>query len=1132
MLLLALSAAWLAPSTYPDVLDLLRASGAKPRVNLLLDASGSMAFGGAPAPCPWYVGEHNGGNATLTPSDQMKAALIGCASATDGILDRWVTQADLAITKFGSQTTNLAPFGSSLADLETGVLGVPANEWTRLTDALLEGSRIMDSTFSDAAASSCDTFFQILVTDGTPAGGLDRTYDKACVAPPDPTFVPWTTPQLGAGYLNTEDSDMMCSLSGNQVLRSHTIGLGVPGAYSPRFLQVIARNGGGKYFHARRTDEMARAFDSILLSVNARSNVFSGATIEQEGFFTGNAAYYSSYRPALSGAWQGNLHRVCVLPRVLRNGDYDTTNERCLFRSADGRTLVANPSPVDSWSGALLQDPLQGGHNHVLKQALGPTPSAPFYTKRSIFTWTSPGQLMPLTPTAVGASVARTQGCALTSLVAQIHGYASDIDCDTLLPTRVDPTPMADVVHGAPVILPYGRCSSEAGVPVPNRCFLAVATNEGLLKLVDAASGKETSALLPGDLWGDRVSSRSLLAELDDQPSSEFSHRYYLDTPPALDFEDGDADGYIDPGEEAVLWFGQGRGGRSRYVLDLASLTQGTLTAQTAVRSITPSAGGVFSFLRESWAKPWFGRLRVGATDTDVAVFGSGHVSSFDLPLPSTGLPSPAVTGQPGDRRRVACSGSGGLSELNGYTGNTLCTGFYLPNCSGNLQNPCYDGALVPLDHYSFPLGLSDGHHRQAAIRFRFSTFDLGPADELRIEDGQGNLAAAYRLDELKDGWTDWVYAESAILRLVTDGVDSVADGYVLEEAEWELGRPLDELRPSNQPRDALSEHPPMLYMVDLDKVQAALTAGPIGAPLDASVLAMVIARDCPGGSAVPCLDRSTAPDLVHFVCPVSHELTAVLRGDEVEALYFADECGQIFKYFESSSGTWTVKRLLNLNGGTVGTGPEYRKIFTRLEVIETVCTGEERTGIFFGTGDMQRAKSGARLPAPGVNDGRDVFGLLLDHPDAAGNWTQDDLEDRTTLGPGPHASPADPGWRIHFDSGEKVLRDPWVLRGQAFVRTFEPDTSPNACRVSSGTDRIYALDACTAAALDGAPTPNGRKVSEAEDDLGTGLLLIAPKDEGAFITGSNPEGLSPPKLEPGASTRPRLELFLMRQLP
>lgn len=1111
-------------STYPDVLDLLRAPGAKPRVNLLLDASGSMGFGATPTPCPWFVNNLNGGNTNLTPSLQMKAALVGCNSADDGILDSWSLQADLAITKFGSTTDELAPFGSTNAELEAAVLTLPANEWTRITDALLTGARNVDAHFNGANSSSCDTFFQVLVTDGTPAGGGDRIYDKSCSPSVLPTNVTAARPQDGARYLNTEGGDMICRVDSEQVVRSHTVGLGAPGAYSPRFLQDIARGGGGRYYHARRTEEMSRALDSILLSVNSRANVFSGVAIERDGFFTGNYAYYSAYGPSLSGAWNGNLYRVCLLPDRLRNGDYDTSDVRCLFRAADGETLVSNPDVADLWGGGLLADDLSGGHNAVLRTTLGGVPAPPFYDKRTIKTWTAgAGALVSVDPAQIGRDLALSQGCALHALIAQLHGYADDMDCDLLAPRRLDPTPMADTVHGTPVHLRYGECEGPGGSR-PNTCYVAVATNEGMLKFVDTADGAERSALVPGDLWSNRVVNRSLLSELVDQPSSEFSHRYLLDGALVLDHVDINGNLAIDGTEKAHLWFSSGRAGRARYVMDVSDLGSGVLADTTPIKSFSPVQGGVFSALRESWSKPWLGALPFGGADVEVVAFGSGHVSDLDLPTPPA-APSPPPAGAPGQRRTVACSGAGSLSEQNGYPGTTLCTGFNTPLCSGNLQRPCYDGALVPLDHYSFPLGLSDGVHQQAAIRFQFSTFDLGPSDVLRVEDGQGNLTAEYRARDLENGWTDWVYGETAILRLVTDGVDSVAEGFVLVGAEWELGRALADLRPSDKPRANLEDHRPMVYIADAARLSTQLGRGPIGTSFDESVLRLVITRDCPPGLGAPCLDQTTASDLEHFVCPVSAELSSYRDGDQVKALYFADECGQIFKYYEDTTGAWTVRRLLNLNGGNVGMGPEYRKFFTRLEVVETACAGSVKAGIYFGTGDQPLASTGARPDASPLNDGRDLIGVVIDSAEAAGNWTQAHLEDRSTVDADPEDL-VEPGWRIHLRPGEKLLRDPWVLGGQSFYQTFEPSSDITACRSNSGTERIYVTNSCTGAPPPGS-TPGSRVSSQVDTDLGLGLTLLAPKDEEPFLTAGRPNTSHAPK--EGDPPKRGVRLYLWR---
>src|SRR5919206_3818789 len=74
----------------PDQVDVFYQTNVRPQIELLLDTSCSMNGASGVAYCPWYTGQYGISQSDMNSKEhQMRAALVGCARANDGVLDRW-----------------------------------------------------------------------------------------------------------------------------------------------------------------------------------------------------------------------------------------------------------------------------------------------------------------------------------------------------------------------------------------------------------------------------------------------------------------------------------------------------------------------------------------------------------------------------------------------------------------------------------------------------------------------------------------------------------------------------------------------------------------------------------------------------------------------------------------------------------------------------------------------------------------------------------------------------------------------------------------------------------------------------------------------------------------------------------
>lgn len=1117
---------------FPDALDHLRGADVKPQVGLLLDRSCSMGWGRTWTNCYWYARAFQRGDPRLNKKDQMKAALIGCQDPKDGILDTWADRINFSVYEFGRGASLRVPFGSPLGRLESGVRAIPSTGSTHMTRGIRDHARYFRDFLNSRNSLSCRPNFLVMLSDGNPNGGSSM-FDFECKYPIESLFVGWWNPWEGSRYIERHE-DVLCNVPGDQNIRTYTIGFGRPGDFSPWILQGIAAAGDGAYFPASNAAELSAAFEGIIGSIVKRSALFFAPIEIQTGsLFSDNFAFATSFKPESAGPWRGNIKKHCIAPPRRADGSYDPSVDTCLFVSPDGLNLQTNPLVMDLWTGSRTLNSDEGGAGEVMFSTMrtvsGGRPSGPFYRHRNILTW-RPGRTgyVPVNPANLGSDYTWVNGCDRHRLLNLLNGYTYDANCATGNPVATNPWILGDSVHSPPVLLKYGPCENSSGNAVVGRCFLVAGMNDGMLHIFDAANGRETSALIPGELWTPNSVARSNLRDLIAQPSPQFTHRFFVDGGARLFHADDDLDTYIDRNEKAYFVFGLGRGGRAYYSIPVNRLINGVLTtANNPVYPLTRHPGNALGELGDTWAQPWLGRTKWNGVTRDVAVIPSGHIPELDVvsgPVPSGSSGGNIDTN---DVRSAACEGPGGLADFNGYA-PTWCEDAWFDSCRGTVANPCYDGTGVPLD-VAQVVRFDDGTYNAAALRIFFSSFDLAPGDRLRIEDSQGNVVGSYTRNQLAGQWSPWVYDTRMTLRLITDGIDSNNKGYRVKWVEWARGA----LKPRATPTPFRLgvDHRPNVFAIDLDAFNGASALPFTQEPTDDAVVVR-FTNDCAGFDVAKCIDATKAPELAHMICPVSGEVSVWSTGEHVKSLYWGDECGQIWKAWTDDAGvTWNARRLVNLNGGSMRVNKDHRKLFRKLDLVLSTCPGAVAVAVHFGTGNVQRPAATDELADRSITNGRDIVGVVWDHPGLPVNATEAQLLDVTNgygrpgvqiLAGGHH------GWYINLPDDERMLRDPFVFEGVYFAKTYRPVTGASECKGGSGVDQIYALNSCNGDAAhdqnqDGVYAVAERKAWSGSTEGGAGMFFFAPKDGSVVVSHMDLSTQQPASLNQSRRIRPGL---------
>lgn len=1089
----------------PDELDILTSKASKANVLILVDNSSGLNGNPKPASrCPWYANKYLGGTGgDMKAYQQLQAVLAGCESPEDGVLGKWFSTVNFGLAQIDATYLLRAQFQSPLGTLTAETLALAPQTKVFIVDGFREAARSFNDFFTNSNNNGCAQNFIIWVAGGNDNGPAVN-YDAECAGYVERiTTGPEATRYLSSGGT----TDMLCNVTGTQNIETWVIGISPTGSGVTR-LQSMALNGNGDYYLGNDYDQISLAFDKILSNIVARANVsFTAATVQSDGLFFQNFLYSIAFSPRRSGPWAGNAKKHCIFPQRLADNSYDPTDEKCVFTyDATEKALYTNPTTTDVWSGAKSQDAKIGGAGQLVSDSsglnMGPpkgTPAAPYWP-RKVFTWRPDTSAYVAVNPSSGWSdqdgwVSADERAKLLNL---LHGYSYDKVAGTSDPVMVSDWPFGDPIHANSMLFKYGKsCESGAGV-----CFLVMGTNDGQIRFIDAYNGKETSALIPAELWQPNNTAAHALSRIMSQPTLEVMHRYYVDGGIRKLHIDSNGDGFINSTETAYLVVSLGRGGSATYLIPMTKFDGVPTVTNNPIAPLVNTPGSPFQELREAWGGPWLGYTQLNGTKHKVAIFPSGHIGELDRPgtvVPTT-VTGPATFDAPSAPQSVVCATAFGSLDCEYY------------NAAG------YTDALI--DDTAGPFEVPNA----IAYRLVFSSFDLDPNDVFFLQDGLGRRAVALTGGGVAHAshasWsagltsmtTPWLFDSRVSWRLSTNGVATTNKGYKIARVEYLTRTP-----------GAQVEHYPSVFMVDLDRWNGSVRKPFAGSTSGDGVLVQ-FARSCAGSSSSRiCVDASQESDLKFMTCPIGADVAVYTTNEDASAIYWGDECGQIFTarmVQDGNSTSFRVRRLMSLNNPSipldsqtspVGFSKDFRKIFRKLDLVPSTCPGQRLVGVYFGSGNLQRPTAFDDLQNPGLNNGRDVVGVFWDDGNVSNKFVEADLTDVTNV---ISANPVElfangkNGWYWNLAPGERMLRDPIVIQGVTYFKTHHPISQANVCAAGSGQEKIYAVNNCTSKAMSDGDSSGtvgdsaaDRAAWTAPGDIGGDPLLMVPMDEGAFIT-------------------------------
>lgn len=1123
----------------PDQVDQFLQALTELQVELVLDRSCSMAGAASPSLCPWYTATY--GQAVNDKLNQLKASLVGCNTANDGVLDRWASRVNFAVRPFSNGNYLGADFGSTLATLEAAVIGMNLGGGTEMSQGLRDAGAHISGYFNDGNTLQCRPSFALLLSDGDPnGGGTTMDFEADAPGPPDNLWVganvPWCAAAYMAGTINagcgvtTAYQDMLPSLTGNQDIKTYTIGFGLTGSFTPSNLQNIANLGEGLYFHATSVRALDQAFNAIINDMVTRTRAANAApTLQLDGLFAGNDAFAGSFKPAAVGLWVGNLKRYCLLPPILANGQFDPTETRCVYRinPSDPYAVIENINAAgtvgarDQYTNNSSTDSAIGGVGELLLTRVTANPNYPRNIRFATFGVPAYGQFRP---SIVGPNDLHMHGIARVNGIHRLHGYSFDsdlgdndgsfdddvsgLDIDDYGTNGPGTWPLGDPQNAQPLLLRY-----EPGGAVPGPEYVFMAANDGMFHAFRASDGFETSAVIPAEVMRPHPAMNYSLRDVFAHFSSARRKAYLLDSTPRLFLDDLNGDLRIGAGEAAFVVAGAGRGGAAYFLIPVTNFNGTFGAGVNPIFSLHREAGTHYRDLSDTWSPPWLGSMRVNngiSPDSvyRVAMFGSGHMRGYDGHSNLTG-PASAVN---------VPSNLENEWHINTTPVSLPCAGIpaVAAYCNYNWGAFGYPDPMA-LDIPVGPLVVPGAY----AYRVVFTSYDIEGGDHIEVVASDGSVAEV--LQGTSGAYTtQWVYDEAVSLRLVTDGDGNGAAGFEIAAIEYMTAAP------SASGSGPAQSHlwAPSLFVVDLFRWNGP-NATPMG-PAAAQALSdnvtddgmlLRFTSDCYGNDeGTRCFDPSTAgyADLQYMRCSISSEISVLEVAGRVERAYFADECAQLWRLMPGAApGTWSINRIARLNSDLVGAAAwpatiasavpnfNFRKIQTRVDLVRSRCTGVNAVQVVFGTGDQQNPVRTGQLGGD-----RNIFGVIWDDNTLGAGTTLANLVDATAT---PVLDPKNlgagmKGWYVRLGADEQILRNPLVFGQVAYFKSYIPGalgqcpdlSNPNA---GSGSANFYAVDSCTSEAVvdrnGNAVLETGERVAstDASADIGMSPMLVASRD-------------------------------------
>jgi type IV pilus assembly protein PilY1 len=598
-------------------------------------------------------------------STSTESAEISCCNGSDGMgyqIQSRIDVAKMAMANVVDATKDKLNWGLAVypeggsaglrTDFDEGpeaviadLLAIDANGSTPTGMAMQQSYNFFDTYLdSDPEAAACANNYLLLMTDGYPNGDYSWNLVNTNTGQ-NPVFT-WDTYQDGDswtwGWSGVDDEhgdDVASWMAGwknaqpveaggkgpDYNVTTHAIGFN----FDNPLLADIADDGSGLCITANNRNELIEAFYTLGLAMTSTTSFIAPVVSVDEANRTqsGDEIYMALFRPVEDDHWEGNLKKFGLAWKV--RSDCGRTEWEWTVVDKNGNTATdcdgtIRDSAISYWSASADGITVnKGGAGRLLLNAINGASSESPYDFRYIYTYKD-SALMPFTYDTIndndflhGEDLGMNQNDeALEKIVNFVYGYTYDANDDGT-PVAKRTWVLGDIIHSEPEIIEYH--DPQNGLL---RRLIAVGANDGMLHvfvdydtLTDLPEGSELFAFVPPDLIDD--------IQYFENPG----HFYTMDGSANLwqgsvvdenENDQWDTDEY----RKKILVFGERRGGRSYWALDVTDPVPGNWSVAWRIRGGDDS----FEALGQTWNKPQFARIRTSSTTfKDVCIFAGGY---------------------------------------------------------------------------------------------------------------------------------------------------------------------------------------------------------------------------------------------------------------------------------------------------------------------------------------------------------------------------------------------------------------------------------------------------------------------------------------------------------------------------
>ena len=472
------------------------------------------------------------------------------------------------------------------------------------------------------AEDECSANYVFLLTDGEPANdsnvqeNTQEVTSEVCTNSSNTIQKNWDCMKKLAEY-NVRLNNRI-----GKPIRTNTVILG-PLDSARTNMQAVATAGQGQFYEATNTAALVNAISRTIDDAASRSGTISapGVAVNQINRISHlDQLYYAVFKPDLKYRWDGNLKRYRLA--VATSSIVDNTSPTPLS-AINPDTGLFNEGTKSFWS----EQP-----DGAQATAGGAAAKLPNPESRKMFTYFGSlgavnANLDPITfgtafnlsaKTAMGLSASVADDIKFKNLINWYKGYAvSDLTtlADVSSGSVGTRNSIGAALHSQPVLVNYGYTvtgnAADAGNPDYQKNYIFFSTLGGTLHAIDAKTGIEKLAFIPGEKLNTLEAQFVNDAQVVPEFGMDGTWTYYR--------EDSDLNGQINSGDKVYLYGGMRMGGSNYYALNLSNLNAPSL--------LFAINGGSTNYPRmgQTWSQPVIGAIKLGGRARTVIVFGGGY---------------------------------------------------------------------------------------------------------------------------------------------------------------------------------------------------------------------------------------------------------------------------------------------------------------------------------------------------------------------------------------------------------------------------------------------------------------------------------------------------------------------------